>query len=458
LTNCGGLCVDLQADPLHCSACGLACADDEACSGGLCVPIGGGGGCKTGLTPCGPTCADVQTDADNCGACGAACPAGEACVDGECAPSTTAAQTAGCPEGQVLCGEACRNALTTADGGVYCSGGGSPPTACPPGQSLCNGACYADGACQPTDCPPGWGRCYGICKDFATDPGYCGGCSIACPGAICSGGQCVNCPAGQTPCGAACVDTATDLNNCGFCGNLCGTLCIDGQCTAVGPSPLNCGNLGESCANRPCCSGTTCASGVCYAAAGDGEFPCGISQGFAHCGSYGICVDTRTDRNFCGGCAGDGIRCGEGSECRGGICTVPSTAASAVQSLAPTAIEPVAEPEPVAIEPEPEPEPAAIAPEPEPEPEPPAFSCPEGQADCGGICTDVSFDPLNCGGCGIVCESGGMCDFGVCGAAPAAPDAPEGGDAACVDTGGACDPASPGACCSGTCNDDGACA
>jgi hypothetical protein len=185
--------------------------------------------------------------------------------------------------------------------------------------------------------------------------------------------------------------------------------------------------------------------------------------------------------------------------------------APAGQTLAPTDVEPEST--------DAEPEPADIA----AEPEPPTALCPEGEVNCGGVCTDPAFDPLNCGGCGVncgadpcvggvctpaqpqvldcaaqgltdcgglcvdtatdpancgacgvVCGPDSLCEFGVC-VAPAPPEAPadvatapededvaaaapEGGESTCLDAGSACDPASPGGCCSGVCNEDGTCA
>ncbi len=481
-TRCGEVCVDTTSSAANCSACGRACGADETCRDSLCVPIDGGGGCKTGLTPCGTTCANLQTDKTNCGACGVTCATGEGCLNGVCTPGSGS-----CPTGQVLCGTECRTGLTLSDGSIVCSGGGAPPAECPPGQALCNGACQAEGACQAaTDCPPGQGRCYGICKDFQTDPGYCGSCSNACPGGVCTGGTCVSCGEGFTPCGATCVNTATDLDNCGFCGNPCGTQCIDGQCAAVGPSPVrtcpdgltrcgnfcvdlavndaNCGACDVVCPAPTRCTASTSGSppGICYMPAevcyAQGLFPCGTR-----------CIDYNTDPNNCGACHNV---CSVNTECQGGRCVITGAA----QTLAPTDDEPVAE---TALEPELEPE---AEPEPEPEPAPeeeidavepapaadaPAPACPNGQVECGGYCADLISDPYNCGNCGTVCGSDSVCASGLCSPAEAQPDVadggvveplPEGVAVACLDAGGSCDPASPGPCCSGVCNDDGACA
>ncbi len=46
-----------------------------------------------------------------------------------------------------------------------------------------------------------------------------------------------------------------------------------------------------------------------------------------------------------------------------------------------------------------------------------ASTCPSGSALCGGICTDVAYDPNNCGGCGMVCSVGELCSAGACGTA-----------------------------------------
>lgn len=42
----------------------------------------------------------------------------------------------------------------------------------------------------------------------------------------------------------------------------------------------------------------------------------------------------------------------------------------------------------------------------------------EGGIFCGGVCTDLSGDPSNCGNCGHACPSGMVCSNGVCVCAP----------------------------------------
>jgi PKD repeat protein len=41
-------------------------------------------------------------------------------------------------------------------------------------------------------------------------------------------------------------------------------------------------------------------------------------------------------------------------------------------------------------------------------------SCPIGQEDCGGFCSDLSTDENNCGACGQACGSGELCISGAC--------------------------------------------
>jgi len=40
--------------------------------------------------------------------------------------------------------------------------------------------------------------------------------------------------------------------------------------------------------------------------------------------------------------------------------------------------------------------------------------CPADQAACGQVCVGVATDPMNCGGCGIPCAAGQICEGGAC--------------------------------------------
>jgi len=494
-TRCSNACVNTTTDVLNCGACDRICALDEECTGGQCLAIAEQDDdeeeCEAGQTRCGEICTDLQTDETNCGACGTTCAADEACVGGKCTPPAPVL----CPEGQVRCDGICKEALPNfGTEGISCPGGGSVPTECPAARVLCNGACFPEGACQPTECRPGWGYCYGVCRDFQSDPGYCGNCVTACPGGVCQNGRCFLCPEGHLPCGGICVNVQTDVDNCGFCGSRCGTQCIDGQCTAVGPTPgcspgttrcgnvcvdltrdpAHCGACGNICeANDECvppgkcqqsqaycdtlgmracgnacvdkdhpehCGGCflVCPGGyacdsvleICYIIGGskrDGvkptqrqslepadqqtlaptdELTC--APGLEECD--GVCSDLTADTFNCGTC---GNACDTGATCQQGECSTPGSSSSD-QPLEPADTEPPAEPETTNSE---------------SETEPSSTTCPEGRADCGGVCADLTVDPLNCGTCGVACAPGSSCDLGVC-SEPAAPIAPEAVDQA----------------------------
>src|SRR5689334_11674641 len=94
LTNCGGACVDISADAANCGDCGWVCESGQTCSGGMCwgSATSPDQTCAAqGLTNCGGVCANLAADPYNCGSCGRACGAGDACADGAClapAPSS----------------------------------------------------------------------------------------------------------------------------------------------------------------------------------------------------------------------------------------------------------------------------------------------------------------------------------------------------------------------------------
>lgn len=224
--------------------------------------------------------------------------------------------------------------------------------------------------------------------------------------AVSSGGSTANtstlvvgtCPAGTTFCDAYCTNTLIDSANCGSCGLVCpsGSTCSHGSC-ACSSGSADC--LGECPASSVVCDGTCvnlltnadhcgscstpcsganaiCVGGTCGALAPNGSggstarpaCPAETSE----CGA--VCTRLAIDPNNCGGC---GITCVAGRICQGGQC-VFATAGTGGTSNTGTGI------------------------------------CPPGTMRCGPYCTNVSMDPANCGGCGIACHSGMLCESGVC--------------------------------------------
>jgi len=448
LVACGSACADTTSDPLHCGACGNACDPGMSCAAGTCVEI-----CPAGQTACDGGCHDLTRSGRHCGGCGNACDPGDACVEGSCAPV--------CPEGQALCGEGCYDLSTSSENcgscgngcspGEICAAGSCTAADCPAGQTACDGACHdlqtsrfhcggcgiacdadeacLDGACT-TSCAPGLSDCGGTCRNLGTDRENCGGCGIACGAEeLCIDGSCqVVCGAGLTGCDGACRDTKTDPANCGACGSACSAdqLCIDGVCTASCGSfasalcdgsctntdfdPLNCGACGNACAPGEVCSAGACA-GVCSPELATCDGACtSLDHDPANCGACDVaCAGAPNGAAVClggactvvcangfGDCNADlGASGGDGCETHlatdvancgvcGNACPSLANATTACVSGACT-----------------------------------LAACAQGFDDCdldpsNGCEAELASDESNCGGCGIFCAPGQMCDGSAC--------------------------------------------
>ncbi len=318
-TCCDGQCHDLQADAMHCGACGMSCGE--------------GGGC------CAGACQRVATDTSNCGRCGNACVVARGspvCTAGACAVGT-------CDTGFGDCDRTAANGCE-ADFAADAMNCGMCGRACPTGPNA-TARCMA-GACR-TECAAGFGDCDGDpangCETALTSTAaHCGMCGNACPSgpastATCAMGVCgLQCAPGAGDCDMSAANgcetsTATSPTNCGACGVACAfangnASCVDGRCalsgcragfdncdgdamngceTPVSSDNANCGR----CGNR-CPAGTACSMGACGSICGGGTTFCGDR-----------CATLETDAQHCGGC---GRACPGGANgepaCRGGAC------------------------------------------------------------------------------------------------------------------------------------------
>ncbi len=94
LAYCGGPCVDLTQNPLHCGECFLACPDGDLCSEGQCLSS-----CSPDLSDCGGKCVDLWRSPMHCGECFLNCAKGDLCSNGQCSPQ--------CGEGTIRDGDQC---------------------------------------------------------------------------------------------------------------------------------------------------------------------------------------------------------------------------------------------------------------------------------------------------------------------------------------------------------------
>lgn len=379
--RCNGMCVDID-DPafgcgqMGCDPCSIPGAV-AACENNACVFAG----CATGFADCNNDLADlceteVGTDANNCGACGNACVVNHG--------------TAGCQNSQ----------------------------------------------CTVESCDTDWGDCDGDptngCESFLpTDPENCAGCGNVCDPAssgqpVCNDGTCSEkaCLSFLSDCNNDSSDgceafISADVNNCGYCGRVCElpnavATCSQSECaieSCIAPfedcdgiagngcetdttkdNALHCGACGRACSLAQA-SSAVCIAGVCGAVCDSGFGDC--SQPTAPDPDDGCELDVRGDPQNCGSC--------------GFVCTLQDAVAGCADSQCVV------------------------------------DSCTGNTADCdgdfsNGCETDLDTSIDHCGECGRACSNdgvvtrsctGGLCDsicdpsFGNCGQ-PAAPLADDG--------------------------------
>lgn len=349
--NCDGVaangCESSLRELANCGRCGARCERPGAvtsCATGSCEIVG-----------CQPLRGDCDGDPENgceadlgslatCGACDNACPTGVsqgtvACMDGSC--RLTCAPGYGSCDGVVSngCEQSLADPRACGACGVACS---EPTPFCQavPGGHACTEGCGSGTACGAS------------CVDTSRDPAHCGGCDRVCPTAanataVCTGGACgLECANGWADCDGTMengceTSTATDPASCGGCGNACPVLpnavarctagtcrfeCVPGYADCNGAAgdgcevrtaadPDHCGECGRRCTLGGGATAVECAEGACRITS--------CEAGLADCDgspANGCEVDTRVNRNHCGGC---GTACGPGRRCCDGSCVRP---------------------------------------------------------------------------------------------------------------------------------------
>lgn len=391
LSTCGGACVDVAVNPLHCGSCGRVCNGNNGtptCVGGMC-----GVTCNIGFANCDNNAANgcevnLNTADNNCGMCGRNCGANASCSNGSC---QCAPNRGNCDNNQANgCEVDLSNTL------AHCGGCGQ---ACGP-YANATPTC-AMGACG-LQCMPGFANCDGMlangCEvNLQTNPMRCGSCNNVCNSsngmAGCMNGTCtIACNAGFGNCDGmlsnGCeVTLSSNALHCGACGmacasganatpvcnmSTCSVSCANGFANCDNNNANGCEvNLTNSAMNCGMC-GTVCAGGANATGTCAGS-TCGLtcSAGFGNCNNMAAdgCETPLNTNMRCGTCGTSCMPlvqfCGAGNTCTG---------------------------------------------------------CPSGRRDCNGttadMCeVDIATELANCGGCGLVCgaqNAAPVCAGAVC--------------------------------------------
>lgn len=298
--------VDVSSSTANCGSCSMACATPAnaaaSCTARVC-----GFSCLGAFDDCDGLSSngcerDTSSDPLHCGACGDAC-------------ATHANATATCTASS--CGYSCTAPFNDCDG-LATNGCESDSRSDPLHCGSCGGACAAHANATRTcaastcsyECTAPFADCDGLAtngceRNLQTDIANCGGCATACTAGANATPTC-----GPSGCGYACtvpfadcdglatngceLNTVADLMNCGACGNVCparanatptcaartcGFTCTAGfdNCDAVATngcetvlatSATNCGACGNVCAPGRTCAGGSCVGWTAVATTG----------------------------------------------------------------------------------------------------------------------------------------------------------------------------------------------
>lgn len=458
--DCNGLgedgCEATLDMPEHCGACGAACdlpnTATYICNAGTCEADTDG--CSPGFGDCdGDPANGCEADLaslNHCGVCNEACAAEgavTACTEGQCVVEQ-------CEMGYALCGgDSC---ISLASNDDHC---GTCNNACDTGAAtpeLCQG-----GVCSTVVCDPGTADCNNMTGDLCEQDldvlTNCGACGVLCgphENALsdCAGGTCsFTCAGSYRDCdgteGNGCeVDIDMNLAHCGACDNHCGQLpgvdeatCGSGQCSITtcdtnrwdcNGNPADgcevnfgqvatCGACDNDCTALPNTVNHGCNAGTCTFACADGFADCNDDP------SDG-CEANLADEATCGTCGNDctalantsGVACTAGA-CSNLVCTmgfdncdmsVVNGCEESVQNVqscgscgtvcAPPNASDVSCPGGTCT----------------------IDTCEVGLGDCdnntaNGCETSIQNSSAHCGGCGMACEAGKVCNDGQCGCA-----------------------------------------
>lgn len=399
---CGNQKTYIKEDPANCGDCGVKCNEStQSCEDGTCTDEPGIVLCNEGTTN-EPKNVYRKTiiDSLNCGGCGKKCGIeAPACVKGKCVAMSQS------PYEALTCGDekftahgnhdidwkCYNNCMKEHDKDEHCyyecmremGSYNSDPKNC----GACANDCGKDNDCNEGVCNQTCSHTEGSETvstnniNLARDSMHCGACNYSCPkGSQCDGGVCKpqEHVGGYLICNKVEIDDAdSNTKHCGSCGNQCPekATCKDGYCgvntCTKADKELTDIHLmtdSEHCGvcNNACPANTICKQGSCVPNTDNDPLVCS-----------NIKIDSNENGMTCGSCSNV---CPQDKKCDKGVCR-------SLNALITNDAETKCGYEKV---------------------------CYGDECEYRSIDVDLRIDSAHCGGCGIKCEVGKVCESGKC--------------------------------------------